>query len=101
MGYYSTWEIGINTDEPDTNWEEVFEGGSDGYGFEFYGGALHSGDDYKWYDSHEDILAISKNHPGTTFTVTRIGEDAENERYQVKNGETIRTAHQEWVWVND
>ena len=105
MGYYSTWEIGVSAGPEDAglNWGEVFTDGSGGYGFYLEGThTVRSEDEYKWYSSREDILDISKAHPTATFTITRHGEEAgDAERYQVKNGAVIRTAHQEWVWVDD
>lgn len=49
-----------------------------GYEFEDSDSAFLYLDEAKWYDHHEDLLAVSKNFPGVLIEVYGDGEDSED-----------------------
>lgn len=68
MGYYTRFRVTTNTSAEPGVLDMLAE--ESGYGIEFLQGA----DTIKWYDQHEDCLAISKLVPDTTIRVEGSGE---------------------------
>ncbi len=81
MGNYSEFEI--HTDPPACN---VLI--NKGYCVTTDGGGFYEYEDtMKWYDWKKDIMAVSKLHPATVWTVQRNGEQTgDMERAYFKNG---------------
>lgn len=90
MGYMTKFEIyAYNTDtrepiprekEYDMTYEleQIAFGAQDREDFEKYGPLdfdAWTGDEMKWYNHENDMIALSKNHPNIIFLVEGIGEE--------------------------
>lgn len=100
MGYYSSFEV-IETDIPDI--EEVLNtfsenvwGGSPG--FEYWGEAVHSYDNVKWYDWLTDLEELAKMYPTNYLVLERCGEESPDiDRAVIKHG-LVTAISPELVW---
>ena len=90
MGYMTKFDIytfDTNTREPipreqeyDMTYEleQIAFGKTDREDFEKYGPVSFdtwTGDEMKWYDHEDDMIALSKNHPNVIFIVEGVGEE--------------------------
>lgn len=90
MGYYSDFEIRVDGVTDDTVLSEMSEvlGEITGKYYEFvtYGGVIHSGERYKWYDHEANFAELSRRYPDHLFEMRVIGEDSEMWQLYAKGG---------------
>ena len=85
MGYYTTFVLSWDkhqTTENDVTDEKIVEAFGklpywEGVDFDTYDSEIYIGE-AKWYDSHDDMYALSKQFPTVLFHLWGNGDDAED-----------------------